>query len=50
MMPGARDFRIRRRRLVEGIPLPEATWRDIGECAERLGVSVSPPADVGPSP
>ena len=45
IMPGTLDFRTRRRRLVEGIPLPEATWSDIIECAHRLGVSVPPPDD-----
>ena len=50
IMPGTLDFRARRRRLVEGIPLPEATWKDIVACARRLGVSVPSPGDMEPSP
>ena len=50
IMPGALDFRTRRRRLVEGIPLPETTWNAIVAVAQRLGVSVLPPDDTGLSP
>jgi uncharacterized oxidoreductase len=50
IVPGTLDFRTRRRRLAEGIPLPETTWENIVECAHRLGVSVSPPGVSGLSP
>lgn len=48
VMPGALDFRTRERRLVEGIPLPEETWRLIVETADRVGVALeqTPPSEA----
>ncbi|MFH1566407.1 MAG: Ldh family oxidoreductase [Gemmatimonadota bacterium] len=40
MVPGAREFRTRDRRLREGIPLPEETCRQIREVGARAGVEV----------
>jgi uncharacterized oxidoreductase len=40
VMPGTLDFRMREKRLIEGIPLPEETWRRIVETAKRVGVIV----------
>jgi uncharacterized oxidoreductase len=37
-LPGAPDFRMRERRLRDGIPLPEETWRQIVEAGERAGL------------
>jgi uncharacterized oxidoreductase len=36
LVPGELEFRTRRRRLVEGIPVDEATWQAIVEHARRL--------------
>ena len=38
IMPGAREFRMRERRIREGIPLDEKIWRVIEECARNVGV------------
>jgi len=43
VMPGALDFRMRERRLAEGIPLPEETWRLIVETAARVGLTIEEP-------
>lgn len=37
-LPGAPDFRIREQRLRDGIALPDETWRQIVEAAERAGL------------
>jgi hydroxycarboxylate dehydrogenase B len=39
-MPGAPEFRTRERRLREGIPVPDETWRQIAEAAKRVRVGV----------
>ena len=38
--PGEIEEETRQRRLVEGIEIPEATWRQIGEVASELGVAM----------
>ncbi|MDP6439669.1 MAG: Ldh family oxidoreductase [Candidatus Brocadiia bacterium] len=40
VMPGALDFRMREKRLAEGIPLPEETWHLIVGAAERVGLMI----------
>ena len=40
LYPGEVEARNRRERLANGIPLPEATWREILDCAEGLGIAV----------
>ena len=42
-MPGARDFRVRAKRLEKGIPVDLQTWQQINETAQRLNVAVSEP-------
>jgi uncharacterized oxidoreductase len=42
-MPGELDFRIREKRLIEGIPLADATWKLIIESAEKVGVVLEEP-------
>jgi uncharacterized oxidoreductase len=37
-LPGEPDFRRRRERLRDGIPIDEATWRQILEAAASVGV------------
>ncbi len=38
VVPGALDFRTRAKRLAEGIPVAEQTWREIERAGERVGV------------
>lgn len=40
LVPGEPESREKRRRLAEGIFVEEETWRQIGEIAEEIGVSV----------
>jgi uncharacterized oxidoreductase len=40
LMPGEPEFRQEARRLAEGIPVDEETWRQFAACARELGVSV----------
>ncbi|BCX03905.1 MAG: dehydrogenase [Candidatus Roseilinea sp.] len=40
IMPGAIDFRIRERRMHEGIPLADESWRLIVEAAAQVGLMV----------
>jgi LDH2 family malate/lactate/ureidoglycolate dehydrogenase len=40
LVPGEWEFHMRRRRLEEGIPVDDATWRAIREHALELGVVV----------
>jgi LDH2 family malate/lactate/ureidoglycolate dehydrogenase len=40
LSPGEPEARSRQRRGQEGVPVPEATWREIGETASSLGVSL----------
>ncbi len=40
LMPGAPDFRLREKRLQEGIPLPDETWRQMREAAAQVGLTV----------
>jgi uncharacterized oxidoreductase len=47
LVPGEPEERARARRGREGIPLPAATWADLGRVAERFGVPL-PPID-GPA-
>ncbi|HET6487645.1 MAG TPA: Ldh family oxidoreductase [Spirochaetia bacterium] len=44
VVPGALDFRTRARRLEEGIPVAEGTWREIERVAGRLSVTLPPVA------
>lgn len=41
LLPGDPEWRSRARRLVEGIPLPEATWEDILAAGREVGVDVT---------
>jgi uncharacterized oxidoreductase len=43
LYPGEPEFRCRRKRLVEGIPVDPVTWKELGDWAERAGV-VAPPS------
>ena len=38
LLPGAPDFRLREKRLKEGIPLPEETWRQMMEALAQVGL------------
>jgi LDH2 family malate/lactate/ureidoglycolate dehydrogenase len=40
LLPGEAEQRSRQRRLAEGIPVAESTWRELRALAERLGVAV----------
>lgn len=40
VMPGTLDFRMRDKRIAEGIPLTEQTWRQIVDIGHRLGVEI----------
>lgn len=40
LMPGERGAREAKKRGRDGIPIPAATWRHIGEVAKRLGVAM----------
>ncbi len=41
VLPGERDFETRDRRLEQGIPLHEGTWRELVKTGESLGVPVN---------
>ena len=41
LVPGEPEYRARRQRLAEGIELPDAVYRQIGDRAQALGVSLS---------
>ena len=41
--PGEMEEQVRKRRLQEGIDVPEPTWAEIGEIADRLGVAMPSP-------
>lgn len=41
VMPGAPEFAARRRRMAEGIPVPDATWRLIASAAEKAGAALA---------
>ena len=40
-MPGAYDFRIRRERLADGIPVDPSTWQSILDSVHRVGASIT---------
>jgi uncharacterized oxidoreductase len=40
LMPGEPEFRAEERRLQEGIPVDDETWRQFADCARCLGVEV----------
>ena len=40
MLPGEPDFRLREKRIREGIPLPEETWRQMMEASAAMGLTV----------
>lgn len=40
VMPGAYDFRTKERRMREGIPVPEETWKQIVEAGNRVGLTL----------
>ncbi|MCC7360072.1 MAG: Ldh family oxidoreductase [Anaerolineales bacterium] len=40
VLPGQLDFRTRARRLAEGLPLPETTWRQIEQAAAALNLDL----------
>ena len=40
VMPGELDFRTYDRRLIEGIPLPQVTWKQIQEAANKVGLEL----------
>jgi uncharacterized oxidoreductase len=42
LVPGEPEERARTRRSREGIPLPAATWADLGTVATRFGVPLPP--------
>lgn len=39
-LPGELDYRTRKKRLVDGIPIPEETWAAIVETAEMVGAQI----------
>ena len=41
LLPGEIEVRRRQKREQEGVPIPDETWRQLNELAERLGTSVS---------
>jgi uncharacterized oxidoreductase len=41
LMPGEIELRRRREREETGVPIPDETWRLIGETAKRLGVTIA---------
>ncbi|MGE4003984.1 MAG: Ldh family oxidoreductase [Planctomycetaceae bacterium] len=41
LLPGEIELRRKRQREQDGVPIPDETWRQINELAERLGVSVA---------
>jgi LDH2 family malate/lactate/ureidoglycolate dehydrogenase len=41
VVPGVYDFRLREKRLVEGIPIDEQIWKRVFAAAEMVGVRVS---------
>jgi hydroxycarboxylate dehydrogenase B len=49
LVPGEPEARTRALRMVEGISLPEAAWKDLAQVAQRFGVSLPPeiPAPAG---
>ncbi len=42
LLPGEIEQRRSKQRALEGVPIPEETWRQIRETAERLGVELAP--------
>ncbi len=48
LAPGDPERRSRERRAREGVPVPAATWRELGAIGERFGVALSP-VGGGPS-
>lgn len=40
VLPGELDFRSRKKRVVEGIPVAEETWEQILRTASKVGVSI----------
>jgi uncharacterized oxidoreductase len=40
LLPGEIEVRRRQQRERDGVPIPDETWRQIRELAERLGVSI----------
>jgi uncharacterized oxidoreductase len=45
LYPGEPEFRSRRKRLAEGIPVDPVTWRELADWAKKVGV-VAPPSLV----
>jgi LDH2 family malate/lactate/ureidoglycolate dehydrogenase len=50
LLPGEPEFREQRRRLTEGIPLDEGTWRQILEAAQTVGLDLASEAESGHPP
>lgn len=48
VMPGTLDFRMRKKRLAEGIPVAEETWQQILDVARRVGAKIDLPSDQKP--
>jgi LDH2 family malate/lactate/ureidoglycolate dehydrogenase len=48
LMPGERGDRAYAERLAQGIPIPEATWSDLGRVAERFGLSLPAATEAAP--
>jgi LDH2 family malate/lactate/ureidoglycolate dehydrogenase len=46
VMPGDLDFRSYEKRLAEGIPLPDETWHQITEIAQKVGVTLSEEGNI----
>jgi uncharacterized oxidoreductase len=50
LVPGEPEFREERRRLREGIPVEDETWRQVLEAAEAVGLDLVSEADSGLAP
>jgi len=50
LVPGEPEFREERRRLREGIPVEDETWRQVMEAAEAVGMDLAGEADGGLAP
>jgi uncharacterized oxidoreductase len=43
LYPGEPEFRYRRKRIVDGIPIDPVTWKELGDWARKAGVVAPPP-------
>lgn len=50
LVPGEPEFRERRRRLRDGIPVDDETWRQMVRAAETVGLDLASDADGVPAP